>query len=336
MPDPKPPKRVTLYDVAQAAGVSHQTVSRVINNYPHISAKTRHRVLRAITALGYRPNRAAQILNTQRSYTLEVVIRDIWGSSAPTLSAMAVAARQFGYQLTISAITQDDLAATLSSAPARMIDGLVLSSERFQVPDDDLLALAQTIPVIKMKGEPVGRVASVVFDQHHGARTATQHLIDLGHHQIAEITGPLHLYDARARHESWRMTLVSQGLEPGPSVAGDFTYPGGYQAMCRLLDGSAPFTAVFVGNDDMALGAMFAIHERGQRVPDDISLVGFDDIPSTPYFTVPLTTVRQDGALIGSLGIEYLVSLIEKPHTPVHQRILLPQLVVRQSTRRIL
>jgi DNA-binding LacI/PurR family transcriptional regulator len=167
------------------------------------------------------------------------------------------------------------------------------------------------------------------------ARLATQHLIDLGHREIAEISGPLLNYDGCDRHEAWIATLEDNGIEPGPSVDGGFTIDGGYAAMCQLLESGAKFTAVVIGNDSMAFGAHTALRERGLSVPDHVSVVGFDDLPESAHFVPALTTICQDFAVLGQLAIEYLISKIENPQPPVHQRVLLPKLITAESTRAI-
>jgi len=176
---------------------------------------------------------------------------------------------------------------------------------------------------------------SVIYDQAKGARLATQHLIDLGHRQIAEITGPLLHYDAQGRHAGWIDALADNGLEQGPFVESDFTIEDGYRAMNQLLDEGGEFTAIFIGNDSMALGAQTALRQRGLRVPNDVSVVGFDDVPETAHLVPGLTTIRQDFQLLGQLAVEYIIDLIEKPDTPVYQRVLPPKLIVRESTRPI-
>jgi LacI family transcriptional regulator len=328
------PKRPTIHDVAREAGVSYQTVSRVINDSAHVSPPTRKRVLKAIKRLGYRPNRAAQILQTERSDTLEIIMT-YYGFNL-FLYNMARTAHQFGYHLNISAITSDEFVKTIESAASRLIDGLILIPFISVVDDyDELAKLSDGVPFVQI-GAPLGaNLPSVIYDQVQGARLATQHLIDLGHRQIAEISGPLLNYDGYDRHAGWQATLKEHDIPVGPSEEGDFTIEGGHQAMHRLLDNGAEFTAVFVGNDSMAIGAWAALRERGLRVPDDISIVGFDDIPVSSHLVPGLTTIRQDFGLIGQLAIEYIIGLIEDPKTPVYQRVLLPKLITRGSARAI-
>lgn len=199
-----------------------------------------------------------------------------------------------------------------------------------------MIRLTDGVPFVQVGAKLGANLPSVIYDQVQGGRLATQHLIDLGHRKIATITGPLLNYDAFGRQEGWTATLKDNGLELGPNVEGDFTIEGGYQAMNHLLDTGAEFTAVFVANDSMAFGAHTALREHGLRVPADISIIGFDDIPESAHFVPGLTTIRQDFHLLGRLAVEYVVSMIENPETPVHQRVLPPKLILRGSTRAII
>lgn len=327
-------KRPTLRDVAREAGVSYQTVSRVINNNEHVAAHTRNQVMKAITTLGFRPNRAAQIMQTERSQTIEVVI--FYAGFNIFLYEMARTAQQLGYHFVISAITEQEFVHTLESAAARFVDGLILvPMTPLDTDYETLMELTDGIPFVQIGARLGEHLPSVIYDQVQGGRLATQHLIDLGHRQIAEISGPLRNHDGYDRHVSWTATLKEYGLSTALSEEGDFSIEGGYQAMNRLLDRGEPFTAAFVANDSMAFGAHTALRQRGLRVPADISVIGFDDIPEAAHFVPGLTTVRQDFYLLGRLAIEYLVSLIGDPDTPVHQRVLPPRLIVRESTRAI-
>lgn len=324
-------KRPTVRDVAQEAGVSYQTVSRVINNDPHVAVATRDRVRQAINALGFRPNRAAQILQTERSHTIEAVM--FYGGFNRYLGEMAHTAHQLGYHFSISAISEDEFISSLQSASSRFVDGLLLIP---LVPLDEsyeeLQRLTDGIPLVQIGAELGANIPSVIYAQSLGARLATQHLIDLGHRQIAEISGRLDNYDGRDRHNGWEATLRDNGLEIGVSVEGYWDLDGGYHAMNQLIDSGYPFTAVVIANDSMALGANTALRERGYRVPEDVSIVGFDDIPEAAHFVPALTTVRQDFTTLGKVAVEYLVRLIDQPETPIQQTVLHPKLIVRQST----
>jgi LacI family transcriptional regulator len=334
MTNGKSSKRYTIYDVAEAAGVSYQTVSRVINNSPNVSGETRSRVIDAIETLQYRPNKSAQVLNTQRSHLLEVIAMDI-STGAPAIDTMSYVAKQRGYKVMISAIDPEDLEPVLNDALGRSIDGIIFICSVERIPSSQFQALCQKIPFVRMIAEFGTDVPSVALDQQHGSRLATQHLIELGHRHIAEIRGPRQNVDSLARHEGWLAALKEAGLQTGPSAPGRFTVDGGYSAVESLLDSGEPFTAIVSANDEMAVGAIRALSDRGLRVPDDISIVGFDDVHYAAYITPPLTTIRQDFRLMARCTIDYLIELIEKPETPLQQHIIVPQLVIRQSTRSI-
>jgi LacI family transcriptional regulator len=328
----KLPKRYTIYDVADAAGVSYQTVSRVINKRANVSEETRLRVINAIQELEYRPNKSAQVLNTQRSYLLEVIALDII-AGAPAIDTMSYLAKEQGYKVMISAIDKEDLESVLQDALGRYVDGIIFICSSVRISSSRFRDLCQKTPFVQMIAEYGTAIPSVVLDQQYGSQLATRHLIDLGHRHIAEISGPRDNVDSKARHEGWLAALAECGLNPGPSAPGRFTIEGGYEAAGELLDAGQPFTAIVSANDEMALGAMRALHNRGLRVPEDISVVGFDDIHFAAYTTPPLTTVRQDFRLMAKHTVDYIIELIEKPDALLEQRVIVPQLVVRESTR---
>lgn len=325
-------KRATLRDVAKEAGVSYQTVSRVINNHENVSDHTRTRVLQAIKKLDFRVNRAAQIMQTKRSHTIQAVLFD--SGFNLYLYEMARTAQQEGYQFVISAISEAEFVNTLDCAASNFVDGLILVPICDMAEDYETLSrMCNHIPFVVVGAKLGSPLPSVLYDQKHGAHLAVQHLVDLGHRQIAEISGPLRSNDGLDRHEQWQATLAMNGLPLGPSVEGDFSVDGGYEAMNGLLDSQADFSAVFISNDSMAFGAHTALREHGLRVPDDISMVSFDDIPEAAHFVPGLTTVRQDFQLLGNMVLKYVLSMIENPKTPIHQRILQPHLITRGSTR---
>ena len=327
-------RRSTLRDVAELAGVSYQTVSRVINQHPNVARHTHERVMSAIRQLDYRPNQAAQMLATGRSYMLQLIMFDIRYSDP--LPEMIYAARKAGYTLLISELSpfapEEEIYTALDDLTARMIDGLVVYTPRPFSPYAEMVRLCRGVPFV-LVGAAMGiKSPSVVFDQRHGCELAVQHLLDLGHKRIAEITGRSQHIDAQLRHDTMEAMLRKRGLPMGPRAMGDFEVPSGYAAAKELLDGGEPFTALFVANDRMALGALRALHERGIRVPEDVSVVGFDDMGEAAYLTPPLTTVRQDLQVLAHQSIEYLVSMIANPTMPVQQRVLYPELIVRGST----
>ncbi|MCU0519528.1 MAG: substrate-binding domain-containing protein [Anaerolineae bacterium] len=327
-------KQATLRDVADMAGVSYQTVWRVVNEHPHVAVDTRERVLQAVRVLDYRPHRAAQVLTTGRSYILQLVIFEYaYGDPLPAILHWA---REFGYTMVVTelkdATSTEAVRATLRET-AQMIDGLLMVMPYPHLSYEALAELCQGRPFVVVNTELGAKMPSVVFDQRHGTRQAVEHLVALGHRLIAEISGPLDNCDAQARHETWMSMAERYGLDARLSVAGDFETCSGYGAAKRLLGLGQPFTAVLVGNDLMALGALRAFDEAGLRVPEDISVVGYDDVDVAAYLSPPLTTVRQEFDILGRESVEYLVSLIEDARTPIQQRVLYPELIVRQSTR---
>lgn len=332
-------QRVTLHDVARQADVSYQTVSRVINGSPHVAKETRERILRAIKELNYQPNAAARSLVTRRSNLIEIITfgGNFYGPSQMVLYIERVA-RQQGYNLLVSHVLEmslKEIRVAMSSLSGRLVDGIILITPMIGVDYEELLALCQGTPFVMIDTQFGSVSPSVVIHQGFGGQLATQHLINLGHRAICEISGPLDWYGARARHESWLATLEAAGLQPGISVEGDWTALGGYAATQRLLETGQSFTGLVVGNDQMALGAMRALREHGLRIPDDISVVGFDDIPESACFEPPLTTVRQDFATLGRQSMDYLFNLMHQEGTPLQQRVLYPTLVERQSTRSV-
>ena len=345
MPDAQT-KRPTLNDVARLAGVSYQTVSRVINNHPNVARRTRDRVVAAIRSLDYRPNQAAQVLATGRSHTLQLLTYDL--EYYEPLSKMVHAAKQLGYAMTVAEFRYDvekiPLLEALESLSTRMIDGVVIITP-YTVPTfDEMQEASQALPLVVTGTKMGAQVPSVVFDQRAGTELALNHILSLGHRQIAEISGPREAHpgrnycghwDAVIRHQTLQDQLAAHGLTPGSSVQGDFSIEGGYRAAQALLTHKNPFTAIVVGNDRMALGALRALREHSIRVPDDVSVVGYDDMSEAAYFDPPLTTVRQDLTLLCRESVQYLIAMIDDHATSIHQRVLYPELVVRESTRAI-
>jgi len=327
-------KRATLRDVAREAGVSYQTVSRVINDHENVSAKTKLRVEKAIEKLDYRVNRAAQIMQTRRSNTIEVIL--FYAGFNLFLYEMARATQQAGYHFVISAVTEEEFEKTVENASSRFVDGLIfLPDKPLTQSFEELERLCNGIPFVQVGAKLGANLPCVLYDQKLGARLATQHLIDLGHTTIAEISGPLYNHDGSDRHEAWIETMQEHELDTGLSVEGDYSIESGYHAMHTLLERGIHFTAVFIGNDSMAIGAHTALREHGLYVPDDVSIVSFDDTPEAAHFVPGLTTVRQDFQLLGHLAVEYVLGMINNPDTPIHQRVLQPELIVRGSTRKI-
>jgi DNA-binding LacI/PurR family transcriptional regulator len=332
-------RKPTLEDVARCAEVSYQTVSRVINQHPSVADGTRARVQRAIAKLGYQPNRAARSLVTRRSNNIGIVS---FGSRyyGPTqmLVHIEAASRARGFGLTFTSVdghTLPEMSRAIGDLTGQNLDGIVMIAPIAEVDPAEIAQLCGTTPFMMIDVVPSPGVHSVAIDQIHGARLATQHLIGLGHRRVCEISGPLRWHDARLRHETWRATLGASGITPGPCVESDWTAAGGYAAAQRLLGSGVEFTALFGGNDQMALGAIRALRDAGLRVPEDVSVVGFDDVPEAAFFDPPLTTVHQDFVALGQEAVDVLTKLIGSPAAAPQQRLLYPTFVVRASTARV-
>ena len=328
----------TLRDVARRAGVSYQTVSRVINNHANVAAETRQRILETIAELDYHPNKAARSLAARHSQTLALITfgLDFYGPSQMVVN-IERAATMAGYDLifsNVAAASTKSVHDAINSIRRWQVDGILMITPILEMSYATIASKGkgETIPIVQINGPLGAHTSSVVVEQRAGSRMITQHLIELGHRHIAEICGPLTWFDAVERHESWEATLREAHLEAWGSVEGDWTALGGYQATKKLLCSSPDFTALVVGNDQMALGAMRALRESGLRIPEDVSVVGFDDIAESSFFEPPLTTIRQDFAALGKRGIEYLIERIINPDLPVEQQVIYPELIERAST----
>ncbi|HEY0188688.1 MAG TPA: LacI family DNA-binding transcriptional regulator [Cellulomonas sp.] len=327
-----------MSDVAALAGVSHQTVSRVLNEHPSVRPETRARVQQAILELGYRRNSAARTLVTRRSGTLGVVTTaSAHHGPTATLLGLESAARAVGYYVSVAALDRVDAEAlhgVLEHFLDQAVEGVVIIAPQVDV----AAAVAQSatpVPVVTVtSGEPVlaagpGRIVAVGVDQRAGARDATRYLIGLGHREVVHLAGPQDWFDARERLAGWREATAAAGAVAPEPVQVDWSAESGYREGLRLVTEGLP-TAVLAANDQLALGLLRAFWERGVRVPQDVSVVGFDDEAGAAYFVPPLTTVRQDFPALGRSAIDALVRALAGQEVP---RTLLPAtLVPRAST----
>jgi DNA-binding LacI/PurR family transcriptional regulator len=324
------PRAVVMADVARLAGVSQQTVSRVLNDSPHVRPATRERVLDAIGKLGYRPNRLARALVTGRSRTLGVLSFDttLYGP-ASTLFAIERAAHEAGYFVSIASLRAPD-AGSLRGGVERLLESgvegvMVIAPQESAA--RGLLELPADVPVVATEAAPAGDVPLVAVDQRGGARLATEHLLALGHETVWHVAGPDGWLEAADRVRGWRAALQAAGAPVPPPLTGDWSARSGYAAGRGLANA----TAVFAANDQMALGVLRALYELGRRVPDDISVVGFDDIPEAAYFSPPLTTVRQRFDEIGARALRLLLARIENGAGRTGEAVR-PELIIRAST----
>ena len=329
---------VNMFDVAKAAGVSHQTVSRVLNDAGAVKESTRLRVNAAIDELGYHRNLAARALATHRSKTLGVICFDstLYGP-ASMLYAIEHASRTAGYFVSVaseSTIDSTTLPRALNRLAEQSVEGVVVIAPLSET-RDALSRLRRDMALVAVDATGGLGLPVVSVDQLDGARKATRHLLEQGASTVWHVTGAEGWTDTEARLTGWRAELTDAGRAIPEPLHGNWSPASGYQAGIALAR-RADVEAVFVANDQMALGLLRAFAEAGRTVPDDVLVVGFDDVPEAEFYSPPLTTVRQDFATVGRTSVEMLIARIEDSEQPIDdQPILVPaQLVVRQSTRR--
>ncbi|WP_055701562.1 MULTISPECIES: LacI family DNA-binding transcriptional regulator [Streptomyces] len=295
-----------MADVARLAEVSSQTVSRVSNGDPAVVESTRQKVIDAMKELGYRPNSAARALKRGDFRVIGVITMGLAShGNVRTLEAIASSASRAGYAVTLiplDAPTQGDVRGAFSRLDELAVDAAVLIMEVHLI-DTAALTLPPHVKVVVVDSDSTGRFPVVDTDQRQGARTAVRHLLDRGHGTVWHVAGPEASFAASRRADAWEAVLREEGRRVPPLLRGDWTPDSGYEAGLRLAD-EADCTAVFVANDQMALGVLRALNERGVRVPEDVSVVGFDDIVEASSFIPPLTTIRQDFAQVGELCVE--------------------------------
>jgi LacI family transcriptional regulator len=337
----------TLQDVAVLAGVSAKTVSRVVNNQGEIKETTRQRVQEAIDELGYQPNFLARSLVHRRTHTLAVVAWgiDYFGPSR-TLVGIQQQADELGYSLFLNLLIQPDDPSherVLNDFIAHRVDGIIwavpeVGDNRTWIKSDRLKQLPPIV-FLNMSAQPGFTVVSV--NNQNGAKRATQHLIDQGRCRVGIITGPQRWWEARERYLGWKSTLDQAGLKSSPSLAveSDWSSAGGEQAMYKLLMQEPEIDAVFASSDQIALGAMRALSASGRRIPQDLAIVGFDNMPESAFFDPPLTTMYQHLVDVGRIAVQNLHRMIEvhrkgKELVEAQAMISEPELIVRASTMR--
>lgn len=323
-----------MNDVAKLAGVSHQTVSRVLNGHPSVRPATRERVLEAIASLGYRRNSAARALVTAKSGVIGVITT---GSSlfGPQRALIAIeeAAREAGYFVSMATIKRPNarnMSELLGHLVGQAVEGIVVIAPQAEVLDA-VLAFPTTVPVVLYSGaQSAGRgVQTVSLDQEQAGRMAVAHLAELGHTRIAHVSGPLDWTDAKERLNGWKAECKARNLQAVPLVQSDWSAERGYEVGIHLVRSGAP-TAVFAANDMIALGLIRAFTESGLNVPGDVSVIGVDDMPGASNFLPPLTTIHHHFATLGRRIIESLLTVLDGGE-PSHV-VLQPDLVVRSST----
>ncbi len=334
MSDDKSTRAANIFDVARLAGVSHQTVSRVLNGMPNVRPATRERVEHAIAQLRYSPSPAARSLVSRRTRTIGLIAPAVTDHGPARIGMhFSMAARAARYSVDTVTTVDDDpgaVRAAIEGLLRQRVDAVVLI-----VMDIGVVEMVRTldlaIPVVAAASSARRSPLLVQIDQYRGARSAVRHLAELGHTRIAHLAGPARAADAVERVRGWRDELAERGLPVVDLIYGDWTAGGGY-AIGREMD-IEPGMAIFTSNDLMALGLMSALRERSLSVPDDVSIVGFDDIPEAAFLYPPLTTVRQDFAALGELMLQKVLVALEEGQDETTDTPLPTRLVVRESAR---
>ena len=326
-------RRVSMADVAAAAGVSGQTVSRVVNDSPRVDPVTRARVEAAMAQLGYRPHRAARALRTGRTQTIGLLVSTLATvGNSRMLQAVADAAATRGYALTVVTLgAHPDVADAFERLSDQGVDGVVVLNEVTAAARQTPAPAGLSLVVVDAPPEPgAPRQFGIVQSDHAaGARAATEHLLALGHRTVHHLGGPAASFAAAERERGWREALADAGAQEALVVRGDWTAASGHAAASRMLADPA-VTAVFAANDQLALGAIRAFADAGRQVPDDVSVVGFDDIADAADYRPPLTTVRQHFDRVGELAVTAVVAGIEDGEAGFE--IVPTTLQVRRST----
>lgn len=330
MSDDATGRRPSIRDVARLAGVSHQTVSRVLNDHPSIRPETRERVVAVMAELSYSPNRAARALVTSRSRTIGILAASATQyGPASSIAAIESAARERGYWVStanIDAADPQSIPDGLSHLLAQSIEGLVVIAPQVRVVRA-LTAQRVEVPYVTLQSTDVDPDHTLSVDQIAGARLATRHLLEHGHRSIYHLAGPQDWIEAEARMRGFLEEMSAWDVSTTAPILGDWTADFGYYAGRELLR-FRDFTAIFSSNDQMALGLLHAIRDEGLDCPRDISIVGFDDIPESGHFWPPLTTVRQDFVELGRRCVDLLLDRAGgRIVTP-----LVPELIVRSSS----
>jgi DNA-binding LacI/PurR family transcriptional regulator len=322
-----------MADVARLAGVSHQTVSRVLHDSPNVRGETRERVLSAIRQLDYRPNSMARALVTGRSKTLGVVSSDTtFYGPASTLFGISQAAHDTGYAVNVVSLRSISRSMVLDAIQRlrdQGVDGVAVIAP-LRAGGDALRHVRPDFPVVAVDAGQSVSIPVAAVDQVAGAAAATRHLLHLGHKTVWHVAGPADWTDAEERISGWKSALQAECAAVPVPLRGDWTPRSGYELGEEVLK-IKDLTAVFVANDQMALGLLRRLHEVGREVPRDISIVGFDDIPEAAYFTPALTTVRQDFAELGRRCLQMLLRRIDGESQPA-RIVVPPELVVRDSS----
>lgn len=336
----------TIKDIARLCGVSTQTISRVINQKPDVSPATRERVLKIIKETGYQPSALARSLIQQRSYMLGVIVAGLkYEGISKTLNGITEQANEEGYSLLLEELPNfnvTDVQPIIRSLMAHQVEAIIYAApeignnwrnvrEQYPVPSPRIVFL---------KGSPYPGISTISVDNYLGAFLATLHLYEQGCRHIAHISGDSDWWETEERIKGWKAGLDKVGLPivPGQIAAGNWSSASGEKAFQTLLETYPEMDGVFVGNDQMALSVLHVANERGIKVPDQLKVIGFDDLAESPYYSPSLSTIRQDLRTLGIMAVKKAIEMVNEPDKLQHEAlpdtiIIKPELIVRQSTK---
>jgi DNA-binding LacI/PurR family transcriptional regulator len=338
-------KKPTIKEVARAAGVSITTVSRVLNDHPDVATSTVQRVRHVIDEMGYRPSAVARSLIQGESHSLGIAVFGLehYGPSH-TVVGVEKKAEELGYSMVVALLHSGDSRREkqeqiLSDLSSRQVDGIVWAIAEHEDNRDWLCRQARElpVPVVFLNMQPRPDTTMVAINNYDGARQATEHLLKQGYRRIGHVTGPLNWWEAGQRQVGWSDAMQEAGLPTERlEVYGDWSAASGDAGMRRLLEQAPGIEALFASNDQMALGGLRAARSAGRRIPEDLAIVGFDDIPEAAYFHPPLTTIRQDLQKMGTLAVQLVHRMMEarKQGEDLGPEVLWlrPELIVRESS----
>lgn len=330
-------KGASMADVARLAGVSGQTVSRVVNGNSRVTLETREKVEDAMARLDYRANTAARALATGKFRTIGVVTFNLTAvGNIRIVESVVAGAQERGYSISLAVVeipTEQGIRAAVRGLTDRAVDGVIVIEAR--VLDTPNLQLPEEVPVVIADSGTAHDHLTFGMDEASGARAAVAHLLDLGHRTVHHVSGPSGSNPAQRRRAAWQRILKRASRPIPEPFVGDWSPGSGYEAGKELVADSE-VTAVFAANDQMAAGVLRAAREAGRRVPEDLSVVGYDDLDIAPFLLPPLTTVDQDLGSVGRRCLDHLIALIEdapaEPSGGTRSRLIRPELVVRDST----
>lgn len=335
-------QKVTIKDIAKMCGVSTQTISRVINKRPDVSPETREAVEKAIAEMGYQPSALARSLVQQRSYTLGVITAGLkYVGVSQTLNGITEQCEASGYALLIKELPRFDtpnIVPVIESLISRHVEGIIFAAPELN--DNVKIVQAQLPsfcpPILFLKSHANSHYPTISIDNHGGARKAVEYLLSLGRRKIGLITGPLEWLEARQRKQGWEDALKDAGESPSGQkwALGNWSSASGEAAFAELIQKYHQMDAVFASNDQMALGVLHYAHEHDIRVPEDLAVVGFDDLTEAAFFTPALTTITHPLRELGILAVKTLLAQIEGADSKMSGKALTleTELIIRKST----